>query len=186
MCSYVITCVVSFSFSLYHMYALIRLIFMCVRIGTNLLCGAFFSRGLWGLVAMLASSASQLVLGEQLSSWWDTPAPTWNNPGDLWSSSTSCSSGMSSWEKSTIIFRINMWKSSVCLNVECDFSLVYDITKIHVAPRWGRQVLGALEWIKGLVHSCYTQLFRLSSFLKSGCRSVYSASIIIFCNISWF
>lgn len=65
-------------------------------IGTNLLWGAVFSRGLSGLVAMSASSASQLVLGEQLNSWWETPAATWNTPGDLWSSSTSCKSGMSS------------------------------------------------------------------------------------------
>lgn len=34
----------------------------------NLLWGAFFSRGLSGLVAMSASSASQLVFGEQLNS----------------------------------------------------------------------------------------------------------------------
>lgn len=65
-------------------------------IGTNLLWGAVFSRGLSGLVAMSASSASQLVFGEQLNSWWETPAATWNTPGDLWSSSTSCKSGMSS------------------------------------------------------------------------------------------
>lgn len=95
-----------------------------VRIDINLLCGAFFSKGLWGLVAMLASSASQLVLGEQLNSWWDTPAPTWNNPGDLWSSSTSCRSGMSSGERSMATLMIKTWESSVFLNVECSFLLV--------------------------------------------------------------
>lgn len=86
-----------------------------VHIGIHLLCGAFFSKGLWGLVAMLASSASQLVLGEQLNSWWDTPAPTWNNPGDLWSSSTSCRSGMSSGDRSTVTIIVNMWTCSVFL-----------------------------------------------------------------------
>lgn len=63
---------------------------------TNLLWGAVFSRGLSGLVAMSASSASQLVFGEQLNSWWDTPTATWKSPGERWSSSTSCRSGMSS------------------------------------------------------------------------------------------
>lgn len=113
------------------------------------MCGASFSRGLWGLVAMLANSASQLVLGEQLSSWWDT-APTWNNLGDLWSSSTSCSSGMSSKE---IIqyFSYTYLKGSVCLTADCTFFLA-SFTILHVAPRRGRQVLITLERIERLVH----------------------------------
>lgn len=67
----------------------------------------FFSKGLWGLVAMLASSANQLVLGEQLNSWCNTPGPRWYNPGDLWSSSTSCRSGMSSEGRATVTFKYN-------------------------------------------------------------------------------
>lgn len=65
------------------------------------------SKGLWGLVAMLANSVSQFVwmmlllsecrlqTGSGLSSW-DTPWVTWNTAGDDWSSCTSCSSGKSS------------------------------------------------------------------------------------------
>lgn len=128
-----------------YMYVHIRLYdFHC----TNLLYGAFFSRGLCGLVAMLASSASQLVLGEQLSSWWDTPAPTWNNPGDLWSSSTSCSSGMSSVGE----VNGNNYKEYVEGGGESLFLCFKDFTIIHVTPRWGRQVLVTLQRIKGLVH----------------------------------
>lgn len=74
---------------------------------SNLLCGIFFSKGLWGLVAMLASSANQLVLGEQTNSWCDTPDPRWYNPGDLWSSSTSWRSGMSSEGRATVMLKYN-------------------------------------------------------------------------------
>lgn len=148
------------------MHLLDFIIFKLLHICTNLLYGASLSKGLWGLVAMLASSASQLVLGEQLSSWWDTPAPTWNKPGDLWSSSTSCSSGMSSVMRLTVLFIISMCKSSVQLNVECDSLPFLHFTIIHVAPRWRRQVLVTLERIKGFVHRHNVLLFPLLFFFN--------------------
>lgn len=146
------------------------------------MCGASFSRGLWGLVAMLANSASQLVLGEQLSSWWDT-APTWNNLGDLWSSSTSCSSGMSSKE---IIqyFSYAYLKGSVCLTADCTFFLA-SFTILHVAPRRGRQVLITLERIERLVHFQDVR-FPLFQNKKTGYCPAYLASIVILWHIIWF
>lgn len=117
---------------------------------SHLLCGAFFSKGLWGLVAMLASSASQLVLEERLNSWCDTPDPTWNNPGDLWSSSTSCRSGMSSEGRSTAT--LMTWHKEK-LGFLTTRRLFWDFTIFHVTPGWGRQVLVALEQVKRFVHS---------------------------------
>lgn len=125
-------------------------------IGTNLLWGAVFSRGLSGLVAMSASSASQLVFGEQLNSWWDTPAATWNATGDLWSSSTSCRSGMSS--KAGVIKRwLRSGRFFTKKRKEKEHFVVF--TVIHVTSRWGGQVLVALEGVKGLVHSRSVLLF---------------------------
>lgn len=129
-------------------------------IGTNLLWGAVFSRGLSGFVAMSASSASQLVLGEQLNSWWETPAATWNTPGDLWSSSTSCKSGMSS-KGGTMrgdYHQAGFWeeKQKTKNTTSCCFE---DFTVIHVTPGRGGQVLVALEGVKGLVHSHSFLLF---------------------------
>lgn len=127
-------------------YALNEWIKMCMHI-SNLLCGMFFSKGLWGLVAMLASSANQLVLGEQPNSWCDIPDPRWYNPGDLWSSSTSCRSGMSSEGRSTVTLKYNTRKNDF-FQMDC----VWNFTIIHVTPRWGRQVFVTLKWVKGLVH----------------------------------
>lgn len=120
----------------------------------NLLWGAFFSRGLSGLVAMSASSASQLVFGEQLNSWWDTPAATWNTPGDLWSSSTSCKSGMSSREGWLVEVTVKMREEQRFHKSRMRGIVAFqDFTIVHVAPGRGRQVLVTLEGVKGLVHS---------------------------------
>lgn len=144
-------------------------------IGTNLLWGAVFSRGLSGLVAMLASSASQLVFGEQLNSWWDTPAATWNTPGDLWSSSTSCRSGMSS--KEVMIkdhyHKVGFHRKKGRKTMPC----FKDFTIIHVTPRWRGQVLVALQGVKGLVHSRSVLLFLV---LKIDSLRVYSTLFTIF------
>lgn len=120
----------------------------------NLLWGAFFSRGLSGLVAMSASSASQLVFGEQLNSWWDTPAATWNTPRDLWSSSTSCKSGMSSREGWLVAITVKMREEQRFHKSRMQGIVAFqDFTVVHVAPGWGRQVLVTLKGVKGLVHS---------------------------------
>lgn len=124
---------------------------------SNLLCGMFFSKGLWGLVAMLASSANQLVLGEQLNSWCNTPGPRWYNPGDLWSSSTSCRSGMSSEGKATVTFKYNT-RGNISTSI---WNVSWNFTIIHVTPRWGRQVFITLERVKGLIHFVNTWLVTL-------------------------
>lgn len=138
------------------------------------MCRASFSKGLWGLVAILANSASQLVFGAPLSPWWDT-APTWNKAGDLWSSSTSCKSGISS-EKKLGCFNVQSKHKNRFTFVTRDFlcSALYLFTIIHVAPRWWRQVLITFQRIKGLVHCDNI----LSCFFFQQQQRTYTAFII--------
>ncbi len=130
------------------------------------LWGASWIRGLWGLVAMLASSVSQFVCetlpsGLELRplmgpcSWCDMSGATWNTPGVDWSSCTSCSSGRSSAETETvmqIVFEI------VFLHFQKKTWVANLITELHVtlvrrAARWRGQALVAFKQIEGLVHT---------------------------------
>lgn len=52
------------------------------------------------------------------------------------------------WERLMVIIIRNMWRGEKALF----FKYFKDFTIIHVTPRWGRQVLVTLQWIKGLVH----------------------------------